>query len=68
MDNITGPTTNPSQTAIDPNFAVAFIDRQRNAVITYTRTPSPRFTMESVDQFHARHALVPHARSHGPGA
>ena len=47
MANVTGPTTNPSQTAIDPEFAVGFLDRQRNAAITYTRTPSPTFTMES---------------------
>ena len=47
MANVTGPTTNPSQTALDPEFAVEFLDRQRNAAITYTRTPSATFTMES---------------------
>lgn len=47
MANVTGPTTNPSQTALDPQFAVEFLDRQRNAAITYTRTPSAAFTMES---------------------
>ncbi len=47
MANVTGPTTNPSQTAIDPLFASEFLDRQRNAAITYTRTPSPTFTMDS---------------------
>jgi hypothetical protein len=47
MANVTGPTTNPSQTALDPEFAVGFLDRQRNAAIAYTRTPSPTFTMES---------------------
>jgi len=47
MANVTGPTTNPSQTAIDPEFAVGFLDRQRNAAITYTRTPSPTSTWES---------------------
>jgi len=47
MANVTGPTTNPSQTAIDPEFAVGFLDRQRNGAIAYTRTPSPTFTMES---------------------
>ena len=51
MDNVTGPTTNPSQTAISPEFAVEFLDRQRNGVITYTRTPSPNFTMESSISF-----------------
>jgi hypothetical protein len=47
MANVTGPTTNPSQTAIDPRFAVGFLDRQRNAALSWTRTPSPAFTMES---------------------
>jgi Carboxypeptidase regulatory-like domain len=47
LDNLTGPTTNPDQTAIDPLFGVEYIDRQRNVVGTYTRTVSPRLTMES---------------------
>src|ERR1035438_10329902 len=47
MANTTGPTTNPSQTALDPQFAVGFLDRQRNAAIAYTRALSPTFTMES---------------------
>ena len=47
MANVTGPTTNPSQTVIDPQFAVGFLDRQRNAAISWTRTASPTFTMES---------------------
>ncbi len=42
-----GPTTNPSQTAIDPSFAIDFVDRQRNAVITYTKAFSPTLTSES---------------------
>jgi Carboxypeptidase regulatory-like domain len=41
--NLTGPTTNPDQTLLDPSFGVQYVDRQRNAVITYTRTASPRF-------------------------
>lgn len=47
LDNLTGPTTNPDQTAIDPTFGVEYIDRQRNVVGTYTRTISPRMTIES---------------------
>ena len=47
MENTTGPSTNPSQTVIDPNFAVQFTDQQRNAVISYTRTPSAAITMQS---------------------
>ena len=47
LENTVGPTTNPSQTAIDPNFAVEFTDQQRNAAISYTRTQSPSLTMQS---------------------
>jgi hypothetical protein len=46
-DNLTGPTTNPDQTAIDPSFGVQYIDHQRNVVATYTRTVSPRLSLES---------------------
>jgi len=41
-DNLTGPTTNPDQTLLDPSFGVNYVDRQRNGVVTYTRTVSPR--------------------------
>jgi len=47
LDNLTGPTTNPDQTAIDPTFGVAYRDRQRNVAGTYTRTVSARLTLES---------------------
>ena len=47
MNNLTGPTTNPDQTALDPSFGITYIDRQRNVVGTYTRTVSPRLTLES---------------------
>jgi len=48
MDNLTGPTTNPDQTAIDPAFGVEYIDRQRNFAIAYTRTQSPQLTLETL--------------------
>ena len=47
MDNLTGPTTNPDQTAIDPSFGVVYTDRQRNVVGTYTRTVSAQLSFES---------------------
>jgi hypothetical protein len=50
-NNLTGPTTNPSQTAIDPSFGIQYVDHQRNAVLTYIRTPSPGFTSESSVSF-----------------
>src|ERR1700745_2365710 len=46
-DNLTGPTTNPDQTLLDPSFGVQYVDRQRNVVFTYTRTVSPRFLWSS---------------------
>ena len=46
-DNLTGPTTNPDQTLLDPSFEVQYVDRQRNVVFTYTRTVSPRFLWSS---------------------
>lgn len=42
-DNLTGPTTNPDQTLLDPSFGVQYVDRQRNVVFTYTRTVSPQY-------------------------
>src|ERR1700731_4097961 len=42
-DNLTGPTTNPDQTLLDPSFGVTYVDRQRNGVVNYTRTVSPGF-------------------------
>jgi hypothetical protein len=47
LDNLTGPTTNPDQTAIDPSFEVAYMDHQKNVVGTWTRTASPRLSFES---------------------
>jgi hypothetical protein len=46
-DNLTGPTTNPDQTAIDPNFGITYNDHQRNAVLNWIRTISPQVTAES---------------------
>jgi len=42
-DNLTGPTTNPDQTLLEPSFGVEYVDRQRNLVFSYIRTVSPRF-------------------------
>jgi hypothetical protein len=47
FNNLDGPTTNPDQTVLDPAFAIRYIDRQRNLVVTYTRTISPRLISES---------------------
>jgi hypothetical protein len=47
IDNLTGPTTNPDQTAVDPLFGITYIDQQRNVVGTYTRTVSLRLSLVS---------------------
>jgi hypothetical protein len=44
LNNVDGPLTNPSQTAIDSSFAIPYFDRQRNAGFSATWTPSARFT------------------------
>jgi len=40
LNQINGPTTNPDQTAVNPNFGVNFFDHQRSAAIRYSRTVS----------------------------
>ena len=47
FNNLRGPTTNPDQTAIDPAFAVKYVDHQRNGVVTWSHTSSPNFSRES---------------------
>lgn len=47
LNNVSGPLTNPSQTAIDPSFAIRFYDHQRNFGMAYTRMISPRMTSQS---------------------
>jgi hypothetical protein len=46
-NNLTGPTTNPDQTILDPSFGVQYVDRQRNLVLTYTRVASPHLLWSS---------------------
>ncbi|HEX8713372.1 MAG TPA: TonB-dependent receptor, partial [Terracidiphilus sp.] len=46
-DNLSGPTTNPDQTILDPSFGVQYIDQQRNLLFRYTRTVSPRLLWTS---------------------
>jgi len=47
-DNLTGPTTNPDQTAVDPAFGIQYIDRQRNVMGSWTRTATPHLTFDSL--------------------
>ncbi len=47
FDDLTGPTTNPAQTALDPSFGVTFLNHERNLGLRYTRSVSPKMTSES---------------------
>ena len=47
LNQVTGPLTNPDQTAIDPDFRVQFFDHQRNAGVHYTRAISARMTSDT---------------------
>jgi hypothetical protein len=46
LNQIAGPTTNPSQTALEKDFGVEFVDHQRNAFITYNRAQSASFVWD----------------------
>jgi len=47
LNQVTGPLTNPDQTAIDPSFGVRFFDHQRNAGVKYSRTISPHLVSDT---------------------
>ena len=47
LNQVTGPLTNPDQTAIDPSFATRFFDHQRNGGFHYTRTVTPNFIADT---------------------
>lgn len=47
LNQVTGPLTNPDQTAINPSFGVQFFDHQRNVGVRYTRTISPHLMSET---------------------
>ena len=47
LNQVTGPTTNPDQTAIDPLFGVNFYDHQRSATIHYQKTISSRLNLDA---------------------
>jgi hypothetical protein len=47
LNQVTGPVTNPDQTAIDPSFAIQFFDHQRNAGVSYTRTMGPHLSFQT---------------------
>jgi hypothetical protein len=46
-NQVNGPTTNPDQTAIDPDFGVKFLDHQRSAAARYSRTLTANFSFQT---------------------
>jgi hypothetical protein len=46
-NQVSGPTTNPDQTVIDPDFGVKFLDHQRSAAARYARTLTPNFSFQT---------------------
>jgi len=48
LNDVTGPLTNPDQTAINPDFGIQFFDHQRNAGVHYTRALSAHLTSDTL--------------------
>jgi Carboxypeptidase regulatory-like domain len=48
LNQVAGPLTNPDQSALDPSFAIEFLDHQRSAVLHYSRTISPHLTSDTL--------------------
>jgi hypothetical protein len=46
-NQVSGPTTNPDQTAINPDFGVNFHDHQRSAAARYSRTLTPNLNFQT---------------------
>ena len=46
-NQVSGPTTNPDQTVIEPDFGVKFFDHQRSAAARYSRTLSGNFNYQT---------------------
>jgi hypothetical protein len=46
-NQVNGPTTNPDQTAIDPDFGVKFFDHQRSVAARYSRTLAPNLSFQT---------------------
>ncbi|HKW58118.1 MAG TPA: carboxypeptidase-like regulatory domain-containing protein [Candidatus Acidoferrum sp.] len=66
LNQVSGPTTNPDQTAIAPDFAVNFFDHQRSASVRYVRTISPRLSFASQFGYVRSTPIFPAANHSGP--
>ena len=68
LNQVTGPLTNPDQTAINPGFGVQFFDHQRNAGVHYTRAISPHLTSETSLGYIRSTPFFPHIITPSPGS
>ena len=60
LNQVSGPLTNPDQTAINPSFGVLFFDHQRSAGVHYTRAVSAHITSDtSISYIRVRHFFRP---------
>ena len=67
LNQVTGPLTNPDQTAIDPSFGVQFFDHQRNSGVKYSRALSSAFDFGYFAQLYPQHAIFSDRQSHAAG-
>jgi len=68
LNQVNGPLTNPSQTAIDPSFATRFFDHQRSGGFRYTRAATPNLISETSVGFIRSTPVFPSINSTQPGA
>jgi hypothetical protein len=67
LNQVTGPLTNPDQTAINPSFGIQFFDHQRNAGVKYTRTVSPHLISDTSLSFIRSTPFFPPSNHTQPG-
>jgi len=67
LNQVDGPLTNPSQTALDPSFAIRFFDHQRNGGFRYTRTVTPNFVSNTTVGFIRSTPFFPAVNQTQPG-
>jgi len=66
LNQVTGPTTNPDQTAIDPTFGVNFYDHQRIATLGYARNITSNLTLNAAFGFVRSTPIFPTQNSTDP--
>ena len=67
LNQVTGPLTNPDQTAINQDFGIQFFDHQRNAGVRYTRMISTHMTSDTSLSYIRSTPFFPAANHTQPG-